>query len=194
MQYDKSGYGLKNVVPGGYVPDGKRLYYYLNRLRFRRDKRQFEYDVFGRFGLDYSREIRERAVSLLNSQGQFRFEGGMKMVAYKDFLSDIARSKVCIDLPGLGDFCFRLVNYLAVGSCVVAYPHRTQSQIPLVDKTHILYCKDDFSDLVELCDFYVQNSDERERIASNSRDFFEMYLHKDNLVNYYLHTCLTRLT
>lgn len=194
MQYDRNGYGCDHVVPGGYVPDGKRLYFQLARLRRVRDTRDFRFDVNGRFGLNYAREIREKAVNILTDQKAFSFEGGMKTVSYSEFLKEVARSKVCIDLPGLGDFCFRLMNYLAVGACVIAYPHRTSLHIPLIDRKHIVYCKEDFSDLAELCEYYLENDDEREQIAQNAREFFDLYLHKDNLVKYYLHMCVDRLS
>lgn len=193
MQYARCGYPFANVVPGGYVPDGKRLYLYLESLRGLRRRQELKYDVYGRFGLAYARETRERAVSMLSNQDRFAFEGGMKMVYYLEFLQEVARSKVCIDMPGLGDFCFRLINYFAVGSCVVAYPQRTALHVPLVDRRHIVYCKEDLSDLVELCAYYVENDAERESIAENAREFFDLNLHKDNLVKYYLRTCLDRL-
>lgn len=117
----------------------------------------------------------------------------MKMVSYIDFLKEVAQSKICIDLPGLGDFCFRLINYLAIGSFVIAYPHRTMLHVPLVDRKHIIYCKEDFSDLIELCEYYLENADQRETIARNACEFFDLNLHKDNLVRYYLRTCLNRL-
>lgn len=193
MQYAKEGYDYANVVPGGFVPDGKRLYFHLSKLRKLRDQNQYLYDVYGRFGLDYAREIREKAVSILNAQKSFQFEGGMKKVSYHEFLNEVAQSKICIDLPGLGDFCFRLMNYLSIGTCVIAYPHRTILHVPLIDRKHIVYVKEDFSDLVELCEYYLENDDEREEIARNAREFFDLYLHKDHLVKYYLKTCLERL-
>ena len=193
MQYAKDGYGYSNVVPGGFVPDGKRLYFHLSKLRKLNDRKQFLYDVYGRFGLDYAREIREKAVGVLNRQNSFNFEGGMKKVSYLEFLKEVAQSKICIDLPGLGDFCFRLVNYLSIGTCIIAYPHRTTLHVPLIDRKHIVYVKEDFSDLVELCQYYLENDREREEIARNAREFFDLYLHKDNLVKYYLKTCLEKL-
>lgn len=193
MQFAKRGYGFANVIPGGYVPDGKRLYQHLGNLRKLRQSGNFKFDVYGRFGLAYARETREKAVQLLSDQEHFAFEGGMKTVLYLEFLQEVARSKVCIDMPGLGDFCFRLINYLAIGSCVVAYPHRTMLNMPLVDRKHIVYCREDMSDLVDLCEHYLFHDAERERIARNAREFFDLYLHKDNLVKYYLRNCLDRL-
>jgi len=190
MQFDKHGYGRSKVVPGGYVPDGKRLYFHLKRLRKLRDKREYRFDVNARFSLNYAPEIRKKAITLLSEQAKFGFEGGVKTLPYIDFLREAAQSRICIDLPGLGPLCFRLMNYLAIGSFVIAYPHQSLLHVPLVDREHIVYCKEDFSDLVDLCEYYIKNDAERERIASNARAFFDSNLHKDNLVRYYLYQIL----
>ena len=194
MQYASDGYGSDKVVPGGYVPDGKRIYRYLNELRRRRDHREFRHDVFGRFGTAYAREIREKATKILSEQDEFGFAGGMTKVDHKTFLKEAADSRVCIDMPGLGPFCFRLVNYLAVGTCVIAYPHAARMHVPLIDRKHIVYCKEDMSDLTELCRYYVEHDAEREEIAANARAYFDRFLHKDNLTNYYLRSCLDKLS
>lgn len=193
MQFDRNGYPFPNVVPGGYVPDGKRLYANLKHLRRVRDRCEYLHDVSGRFSLNYAREIREKAVSILSDQNSFEFNGGLSKIAYADFLKEVARSRICIDLPGLGDLCFRSVNYLAIGSCIIAYPHGSMMHVPLVDREHVIYCREDMSDLVELCEYYLSHDKEREQIAANSRQYFDLNLHKDNLVRYYLRTCIDRL-
>lgn len=193
MQFDSNGYESERVVPGGYVADGRRLYFDLKKLRKVRSSHNFDRDVFGRFSLDYSPEIRSQAHRLLVDQDLFDYGGALQKVSYREFLNEIARSKVCVDLPGLGPLCFRLINYLAIGSCVVAYPHRALLHIPLVDREHIVYCKEDMSDLVELCSYYSQNNTERERIATNARAFFDQNLHISNLSRYYLHTIIQKL-
>ncbi|HEX8845393.1 MAG TPA: glycosyltransferase [Pyrinomonadaceae bacterium] len=193
MQHHREGYGLNHVLPGGYVPDGRKIYLHLPRLRRLRDRKDFAYDVYGRFSLEFAGETRRRAVEILRAQKDFKFEGGLTKVSYVDFLKETARSRICIDLPGEGDFCYRLVNYFAVGACVIAAPHRNILNGPLIDREHIAYAKPDFSDLVELCKFYLENEEEREAMCLKSRQFFEQYLHKDNLTAYYLRACLDRL-
>src|SRR5262249_18290776 len=134
------------------------------------------------------------AVQLLSNQSSFHYEGGLSKVRYSRFLREVARSKICIDLPGNGDFCFRLIDYLAVGTCVIGPRHRTLLHVPLVDRKHIVYTQDDLSDLIELCMFYLKNDEARENICQNSRLFFDQYLQRDQLAAYYLSCCLRKFS
>jgi hypothetical protein len=186
MQYNIDGYPFSNVIPGGFVSHDE-AYHYLPHIRKIRDKNDFLSDVYGRFGTEFAQDQRGKAVSLLSKQKDFRFDGGLNKVRYSRFLREVAGSKICIDIFGNGDFCFRLVDYLAVGTCVISIKHRTAFNAPLVDREHIVYMKDDLSDLISLCNFYLKNDEERERISRNSRGFFDKYLHREQLAAYYLY-------
>jgi hypothetical protein len=183
----------ERVVPGGFPPCYERIYDYVGHLRRRRAQARFEYDVFGRFGAGYAQDVRGRAVAMLSGQTRFHYEGGMKPVGYGEYLREVARSRVCIDLPGNGPFCFRLIDYLAVGACVVAPRPPTELHVPLVDREHIVYASEDLSDLVDLCERYVEDDEERERIARNAGDFFDRNLDRGQIAGYYLRTALDRL-
>ena len=193
MQHSSEGYEFDHVIPGGYVCASRKIYLHLSRLRRLRDRREFAFDVYGRFNPEYSGATRRRAVKLLSEQKHFQFEGGLKKVNYLDFLKEIARARVCIDLPGEGDLCFRLINYLAVGACVVGPRPRTVLHAPLLDRVHVAYVRDDLSDLVKVSQYYLENDDAREEMCLNSRRFFDQYLHPTNLSAYYLRSCLDRL-
>jgi Glycosyl transferases group 1 len=198
MQYRRDGYGFgksdsRKLVPGGYVNGHPELYHYLPHVRRAGSRDRNRYDVFGRYGLDFAKDIRRKAVELLREQSDFRYSGGLKKVRYSCFLMEAAQSKICIDLPGNGDFCFRLVDYLAVGSCIIGPRHRTTMHVPMDDRKHIVYTKDDLSDLIPLCKYYLEHKEEREEIQQNAYQYFERYLHREQLAAYYLHQCLTRL-
>jgi len=137
--------------------------------------------------------IRGRVLALLEEQERFSFTGGSKLAMYTQYLRDVGRSRVCIDVPGVGPLSYRLVAYLAVGSCIVSYPHDAQLHVPLVDRKHVVYVKKDLSDLVDLCDHYVNNPGERRELAENAREYFDKYLHRDQLAAYHLHSVLERL-
>jgi hypothetical protein len=190
MQFANSGYSSERVVPGGFVSRGRELYRYLPVVRKIRDQSAFRYDVYGAFSSDYARDVRQRALQLLTNQDLFRFEGGSNVLRYSSFLEKVARSKVCIDLPGNGPFCFRLVEYLAAGSCIVAAPHAARLHVPLVDAEHLLYASPDLSDLPPIAAELVAQDDRRELLAANARDFFDRYLHPRQLAAYYLSTAL----
>lgn len=186
MQHRRGGYGLANVVPGGFVPSGSRMYPILGHMRAVRDRRRFAFDVYGRFSLNYAPEVRGRAVALLDEQSRFGFEGGLKRVGYGEALHEAARAKVCLDLPGRGTFCHRLVEYLAVGACVVGPEPDVELHVPLVDGETIAYVAPDLSDLVDVCERHVRDDAARESIARAARDHFDRYLHRDQLAAYYL--------
>ena len=194
MQYAKGGYPYEKVVPGGFIPAYSEIYLYLDKLRRLRDSHEFLYDAYGRFGENFSKSIRGQACQKLSGQKKFSYFGGIGRVSYKKSLFEAARSKVCIDLPGVGPLCFRLVDYLAIGSCIIAYPHEAEFPVPLEPGKEIIYCKKDLSDLNELCEYYIAHDNEREEIAQNARAYFDRYLSRTKLASYYVNSILSRIS
>lgn len=116
----------------------------------------------------------------------FKYPGGPEKVPYRSYLFEVAQAKVCVDMPGAGDLTTRLVDYLAVGACIVRPAPSVRLPVKLVDGEHIVYCARDLSDLGDVCARLVGDDDERERIARNARDFFDRNLHRDRLGAYYV--------
>jgi hypothetical protein len=189
--FRNEGYAYENVVAGGFAPlKHEALHRHLGRLRRSDGER---HDVYARFSPHFAPEVRGPILEQLVEQDRFRFEGGTRLTMYTEYLRDIASSRICIDVPGEGPLSYRLVEYMAVGACIVAYPHGARLHVPLVDREHIVYVKDDFSDLVDLCARYLDDPGERARLVANSRDYFDRYLHRDQLAAYHLHTVLARV-
>jgi hypothetical protein len=186
MQYRREGYGEDTIVPGGYPLCSPDSYRFLSKLRHDSDVKEKLYTIYGRFGLRYSTVLRQKAVTLLSEDRDLRYKGGHDFVRYSRYLREVARSKIGIDLPGNGDFCFRLIDYLSIGICVIGPKPRTEFPVPLRDGEQIVYCKDDLTDLVPLCHRYLADDQECNRIARNARDYFDRYLHRDQLTRYYL--------
>ncbi len=184
MQYLRKGYNDPRIIPGQYIPSETRLYSYLSWLRS--GQRQKSIDVYGRFGTKFGKEIRSKAVGMLREQSYFKFMGDLKITRYSRYLREISASKICIDMPGNGPFCFRLIEYLALGGCVISPPHPTTLVPDLVDRVHIVYCKPDLSDLVELCRYYLATDGKREEIGRNAMTFFDANLSWKPLALYYL--------
>lgn len=193
MQYRKNGYDTKKVVHAQYIPGDIELYWYLSSLR-KRSLKNKKIDVYGRFSTDFAQEIRGNAMKLLQTQTEFVYTGGLTTIRYSRYLREVAQSKICIDLPGNGPFCFRIIEYLAIGSCIIGPPHETLLNPPLEDGVHIKYCQSDLSDLVELCEYYLENDSERLKLVNNSRRYFDTYLRKDKLVQYYLNHILNEIS
>jgi hypothetical protein len=188
--FRNEGYPQGNVVPGGFAPlKHHALERHVDRLR--RGGRK-THDVFSRFSPHLAPEVRAEVLRRLSEQTRFGFEGGTSLTMYTEYLRDIAQSRICIDVPGEGPLSFRLVEYLAVGSCIVGYPHKARLHVPLVDREHIVYTREDLSDLVELCARYLEDPAERARLTRNTRDYYDRYLHRDQLGAYYLHSLLER--
>lgn len=191
MQYSNQGYGQRDhLLPGSYVNRDATLYSYLPRLRQMRDRLPPKYDVYGRFGLCLSE--RRPAIEKLRAATAFTFHGGEEKIRYRAFLAEAARSRVVIDLPGVGSLTFRCMDYLAIGCCIIAPPHTCQLQYPLKDRVHVAYCRQDYSDIADICTYYLDHEEERSQLIANSRRFFDAFVHRDQLATYYLHHCLSR--
>jgi len=189
LQHRAAGYSHSAVVPAGYVPADPLLYRLLPALRALRREPPL-YDVHARFGLDFARDVRARALARLAEAGHLQHvvQGGR--VRYSRFLREIACSRVCVDLPGNGAFCFRLVEYLAAGCCIAGIPHDNRMHVPLVPGEHFAAVDGTLDDLVAVCERLVAEPAERERLARSAADYFDRYLHRDQLAGYFLRTIL----
>jgi Glycosyl transferases group 1 len=185
MQYRRDGYGDARTVPGGYVASKRSLYEHYGRLRALRARGDGA-DAYGRFGVEFSADLRRQAVDILDRQTRFRYRGGTSLVFYMRSLREAAAAGVCIDLPGNGPLCFRLVDYLAMGACVIAPRHAAILNAELVDRQHIVYCREDLADLTDLCAQYLEDERARRQVGENAARFFDEHLQPRQLAAYYL--------
>lgn len=193
MQYLAEGYGTERVVPGGFVANGMSLYRYLPRLRATADTAAPFADVYGRFGPDKAPDLRERAVELLTAQDELAFRGGIGRVRYLQSLIEAARSRTCLDLPGNGPLCFRLVEYLAVGSAIVSPPPTGRLHVPLEEGRHVVFCRPDLSDIVDVVADVARDDELLSSLRRETRAYFDRFLDYRQLARYYVATCLERL-
>lgn len=188
MQFRGEGYGSANVYPGGFVTNELGIYRMLPGLRRRRAKNP-KFEAYGRFTMRYGTAVRKKALGMLADQDKFSFTGSPKILRYDRSLREAASAKVCIDLPGRGDLCFRLMDYLAMGCCVVGPRPNTKLPVPLEDRKHVLFAKPDLSDFVERCEECLEDEDLRNTLSANAQDYFDKYVHHRQLAAYYLHHC-----
>jgi hypothetical protein len=133
-------------------------------------------------GVYARRTAQERSMS----QTRNVIREGPDKTPYREYLFEIPRAKVCVDMPGKGELCPRLIDYLAVGACVVGPPPSNRLPVELVDGQHLVYCKRDLADLGDVCAQLVRDEQERERIARNAREYFDRHLHRHQLAAYYV--------
>jgi hypothetical protein len=192
MEYSLAGYGARDhLLPGGYVNADAAIYRYLGRLRAMRDRLPPLYEVYGRYGL--SMEKRRRPLEILRASRAFRFEGGEGKARYSRYLREVARARICIDLPSMSSITFRCVDFFAIGTCIVGPPHTNQLLQPFQEGVHAVYCKPDYSDLEEVCAGLLREPERQRELVHNTRAFFDATMHREQLASYYLHHIVDRL-
>jgi glycosyl transferase family 1 len=193
MQYRQTGYGTDRIVPGGYVPSRRYLRALLPGLRHLREHSTARYAVYGRFGSTYAPGVRGAAVRALSEQHAFEYEGALALRPYPDYLKEAALSQICIDLPGNGEFCHRLVEYLALGCCVVRPPTGVLLPVALRDGVEIVFADDHEQGLVRACAELLTQPERIQRIGRAARAYYDAHLREDQLALYYLRSCLRTL-
>lgn len=126
--------------------------------------------------------IRTKALKLLEDKfdcednGTKRNQKFSKYSRKGDFyLKELKRCKIVLNFRGGGWDTMRYWEVPAVGSLMIT--QKPQIKIPndFEDKKHVIHCKDDLSDLVELCQFYLDNAEEREKIALAGKKHLEKF-------------------
>lgn len=191
LQFRADGYADPRIIRGGYVASGLHYYRYYRALR-QRSRRRRTIDVFGRFGYQFEGDLRRRAADMLNRAPDLHFVGTGERVRYSRFLREAASARLCLGLPGNGPFTYRVAEFLGLGCCMLAPRYPTSMHVPLEPGVHYVAIARDMSDLLDVCRYYLAHDDARERIACAGRDFFDRYLHCEQIASYYLRTMLDR--
>jgi hypothetical protein len=193
MQHAIAGYAEEQVVPGGYVTDRRRFYRFVDELRRLRASKPPRADVFARFGLAFNREQRAAALRMLGAQPRFRFAGGTARRHWSRYVEELARSRIAVDLAGRGPLCYRLVEALGLGVCVIGPAPAAALHVPLVPEEHVVRCAPDLHDLVDRCAELLEDPARLQRIARAGAAYFDRCLRPPQLAAYYLATALERL-
>ena len=138
----------------------------------RLNKKQ-KYDVS--FWAVESDPVRTKALTMLEDEFDCRKNGTVRnqvMKKYKRkgnfYLQEIADCKVVLNFRGVGWDTLRYWEVPAVGGFMISQKPKILIDNDFVDKEEVVYCQDDLSDLIELCNYYLNNEDERERISRNA--------------------------
>jgi hypothetical protein len=120
-----------------------------------------------------SHETRVRAFELLRDKYDCATNGTIRGVTFHQhkrkggfFLEELGRCKIALSLPGIGWDCQRYWEAPGVGAFMITPKAPLEIPDDFVSGQHVVHCKDDVSDLIELCDYYLEHEDEREAIAA----------------------------
>ncbi|HEX4188345.1 MAG TPA: glycosyltransferase [Solirubrobacteraceae bacterium] len=187
FQHQRGGYpGFENVWPGGYITDKPFLYAHWCRLRALRRRSTPTAEVFGRYGLRFAGPVRTAAIEQLRRDARFAYVGGTRRTHHTRYLREMARARVCVDLPGQGPLCCRLVEGLAMGCMVVAARHAAEMPVELRDGLEVVYCREDLSDLADVCAEYVGDESRRAPVEAAAARYFDEHLHPVRMAERYL--------
>ncbi|NBW34697.1 MAG: glycosyltransferase family 1 protein [Cytophagia bacterium] len=81
------------------------------------------------------------------------------------YLQELAACKISLNFRGAGWDTLRYWEIAAVGGFMIS--QRPAIEIPnnFEHNKHVIFCEPDLSNLIELCDYYLKNEKERERMA-----------------------------
>jgi hypothetical protein len=130
----------------------------------------FRYDVS--FWAVESDPIRTQALGLIENKFDCRENGTTRSQVFKKYkrkglfyLEELARCKIILNFRGVGWDTLRYWEVFGLNRFMIS--QRPQILIPdnFVDRKEIVFCKDDLSDLLDLCQYYLTHEAEREAIA-----------------------------
>lgn len=104
----------------------------------------------------------------------------------ENYLRELAACKVVINLRGVGWDTLRYWETPALGTFLISQPPHIHIPHNFIDRQEIVFCKHDLSDLIELCEYYVQHETEREQIAQNGEKKIMQYHSEDCRAAYFL--------
>ncbi len=122
--------------------------------------------------------IRTQALSLLENRYDCRANGttlGQTFRNYKrkgkGYLKELGSSRISCNFRGVGWDTLRYWEIPAVQSLMLS--QKPQIVIPnnFINGEHVIFCKDDLSDMTDLIDYYLSHDDEAEQISASARNF-----------------------
>lgn len=105
-------------------------------------------------------------------------------VPRKEFLNELAQSKMCFSPFGYGEVCWRDYEAALYGSLLLKpdMDHlKTSPDIFVKNETYVPIAWD-YSDLREKVEFYANDERERKRIVENARHALDTYVNQDGFI------------
>lgn len=122
---------------------------------------------------------RTKAFALLNHRFDCNQNGSVSGKSLKSFpysgnnyLRHLAASKIVINLRGSGWDTLRFWESVSLNAFLITQQPQIDIPNPFIDREHLVYCKNDLSDLIELIEAFLQQPSERKRMSDASKNHF----------------------
>ncbi len=136
--------------------------------------------------------IRTRALELLEDRFDCRENGtvrNQKFSKYKRkgqyYLQELSQCRIVLNFRGGGWDTMRYWEVPAVGAFMITQKPGILIPNDFVNGKDVVHCSDDLSDLIDLCDYYLEHDGEREAIAKSGHERLLAY-HTDEARARYL--------
>lgn len=140
--------------------------------------------------------IRTKALDLISNQWDCEKNGTTRNQSFRkysrkglDYLRALAACKVSLNFRGVGWDTLRYWEVTSLGGFLISQ----KPQIVIPDNfrhgQEIVFCKDDLSDLCDLIKYYLENENERQRIAQNAFAWSKKYHTHTHRAQTLLKTC-----
>lgn len=129
-----------------------------------------------------SHPIRSQVFKLL--KGKFDCDengthGSQIMSKYKRkgafYLQELSRCKVSLNFRGAGWDTLRYWEVFGLGGFMISQEPQIHIPEPFLDQEHLIHCKDDLSDLVDLCEYYLERPELRKEIALKGHEHLKKH-------------------
>jgi hypothetical protein len=132
-----------------------------------------------------SHEVRTQALTLLEDRYDCIENGTTKNQVFATYnrkgnfyLEELKRSRVALNFRGGGWDTLRFWEVPALSTFMLSQELDIEIPNDFVNGEHLVFCKNDLSDLIEKINYYLENEEERERIAKQGYDHLVEY-HSD---------------
>ncbi|MFA5626399.1 MAG: glycosyltransferase [Thiohalomonadaceae bacterium] len=122
--------------------------------------------------------IRTQALSLLEDSYDCRANGtirGQKFRTYKrkgaGYLRELAASRIACNFRGVGWDTLRYWEIPGVGTFMLSQQPRIVIPNNFIQQEHVVFCRDDLTDMLDMLDYFLRHDNEREEMALAAKSF-----------------------
>ncbi len=185
LQFQRGGYGQASIIRGGYVAPKLAVYRHARRWRALHERATEGTAVFARFSP--TSDVRRELLEPIGRAG-WTTDRVVAGSSWLEYMHDLSRARICLDAPGRGELCFRLVEALAAGACIVGPELEAELHVPT--RGAVVRVRRDQSDLVDTCEALLRDPEKRAVLRCRAGAYFDRYLDLHQLGAYYLRSML----